>query len=333
MGRYIFKPTNLHLENEDSLNYYLELYKESLSTGELLVDLTNYDIYIANNGLEYPIPIIKNLREKIINWIDSEDNPLNIFLKLNEKNQNEYSDINIKIENINKLMEQIKKQEEESLIADDYLNSYSRIDHEVKYFYKDLTNYINSKVKLTSSLELELEKIIDDFYKRYMTSLRRLHLLYERYYNMEIDNIETKNLKDFFDEMISFEDIINMGVETNAKLNKTDIMDPPNVEISISLSMPKEDFTEDPSSIDYDSLKEEFIDKDLQENKYESNYDGEISYPIYDTEDNKSKIKTISLINKTSAKSTKKYTVEEDPTDSTKIRFKYTINSQGDREL
>lgn len=68
MGRYIYQPIIMTNYSDQE---YLKRYKQSIQTGELLVDLQNYDIYVTEEGIELPIPITKNLREVVMDYIRS----------------------------------------------------------------------------------------------------------------------------------------------------------------------------------------------------------------------------------------------------------------------
>ena len=51
---------------------YLTKYVNSLKTGEMLVDLTNHDIYVTEEGLNIPIPTTKKLREQVVNFLEND---------------------------------------------------------------------------------------------------------------------------------------------------------------------------------------------------------------------------------------------------------------------
>ena len=68
-GRYIYQPLNY--------DEYMKNYINTLKTGELLVDFHDYDIYVTEEGLNIPIPITKNLREKVLDFIRTNlDTPI-----------------------------------------------------------------------------------------------------------------------------------------------------------------------------------------------------------------------------------------------------------------
>lgn len=302
MNRYVFKPLSVYLnhENEDecenSLKEFLIKYKESLSTGEMFVDLTTYDIYIANNGLEYPIPIIKELRELCIEWIESNDNPLNILLKLNiDENSNS---ITSKIEKIDELMKKIKEQENELKKSDDYLNQYSRINHEVKYFYKNLSNYINNRIKRKYQIQLNLEKKIDNFYKRYIDLEKRYIGLLSRFESLEHEKLNYEYLLKYLEDEINIQDIINMSVESNVKLDKEEISDnPPNIELTFTIEIPKTDISLElltkisNGDISFADLRNEVIDEDFWDtsSKYENTNSKIISSKGYEITESENK--------------------------------------------
>jgi len=68
MGRYIYQPIIMEKYSDQE---YLKRYKQSIQTGEMLVDLQNYDIFVTEEGIELPIPITRNLREIVMSYIRS----------------------------------------------------------------------------------------------------------------------------------------------------------------------------------------------------------------------------------------------------------------------
>ncbi len=51
---------------------YLKNYVNSLKTGEMLVDLTNHDVYVTEEGVNIPIPTTKALRDEVINFLNND---------------------------------------------------------------------------------------------------------------------------------------------------------------------------------------------------------------------------------------------------------------------
>lgn len=64
MSRYKYIPM--------SYDDYMGKYINTLKTGELLVDLNNHDIYVTEEGFNIPIPTTKQLRDKIINYLEND---------------------------------------------------------------------------------------------------------------------------------------------------------------------------------------------------------------------------------------------------------------------
>lgn len=131
MGRYVYKPITTNYDPTDE-NQYLENYIKSIKSGELLVDLSNYDLYVTEEGVELPIPITKNLKKKIINFINSLDIEDRTQLLLNNLN---------KIENIKeKLVDLIGSIE---VLDKDLEISYKNLNNHKVYFEKITENNIN----------------------------------------------------------------------------------------------------------------------------------------------------------------------------------------------
>ena len=51
---------------------YLKNYVNSLKTGEMLVDLTNHDVYVTEEGVNIPIPTTKALRDEVVNFLNND---------------------------------------------------------------------------------------------------------------------------------------------------------------------------------------------------------------------------------------------------------------------
>ena len=64
LSRYRYLPIN----HKD----YVRKYIDSLKTGELLVDLTDHDIYVTEEGFNLPIPTTKALRDTIIEFLETD---------------------------------------------------------------------------------------------------------------------------------------------------------------------------------------------------------------------------------------------------------------------
>lgn len=55
-----------------SYDDYLKDYVNSLKTGEMLVDLTNHDIFVTEEGANIPIPTTKALRDKVVKFLETD---------------------------------------------------------------------------------------------------------------------------------------------------------------------------------------------------------------------------------------------------------------------
>lgn len=221
MGRYIFKPLIYSEENREE---FLEKYKESLQTGELLVDLKDYDIFISNAGLEYPIPVTSEIRKEIIEWIESEEGPLAQY-KQNElltESTDDTTEANIQrkkelIENLKKEIDRYRKLFTDN--TDDTENSLMRINRECNYFYRDLSSYTLTMVNDIDSYKNDVKKIINEILLRYLDVHRRFKKVKQKIYS--IDNM-VNNIEDKFEDSLKedFKKTINMGVSLNSKIDK-----------------------------------------------------------------------------------------------------------------
>ena len=244
MGRYIFKPLIYSEENREE---FLEKYKESLQTGELLVDLKDYDIFISNAGLEYPIPVTSEIRNEIINWIESEEGPLAQY-KMNElltEKTDDTTEANIKrkkelIENLKKEIDKYRKLFSDN--TDDTENSLMRIDRECNYFYRDLASYTLTMVTDMNSYIKDVKKLINEILLRYLNAYRRFREVKQKIYSITntIDNINNKESN--FEESLKedFKKIINMGVSLNSKMDKSLLSDDklPTYEATLKFKFP-----------------------------------------------------------------------------------------------
>ena len=149
MGRYVYKPLVTYFEGdpEEKKFEFIRAYKDSLTSGELLVDLYNYDIYVANNGMEYPVPSTPELKKEIIDWIESDEGPLGSYqvndLINSQVDKDSPSNIENKKERINNLLNQIELYKKEcTKQVDDNENMIKRIDRETDIWYNDLSKYV-----------------------------------------------------------------------------------------------------------------------------------------------------------------------------------------------
>lgn len=73
MARYKYIPI--------SYNDYMNNYLRGIKTGELLVDLTEHDIYVTEEGIAVPIPTTKILRNKIIDYLENDSDGIEMRRK------------------------------------------------------------------------------------------------------------------------------------------------------------------------------------------------------------------------------------------------------------
>lgn len=277
MSRYVYKPLTFYTDpnNKFAMKEFLELYKNSLESGELLVDLREYDIYIANNGIEYPIPIIKTLREEVINWIESEDNPINILSKLDNGSgeKKRFDTIKAKTEKIKELMKSINESENKlKNNIDDSVNTLMRAEREVRYFYTNLSSYLLSHSNEITSLEEDIGKIVTVAIGKMIEYYDSLQSIYNKLINYTFDDKNTKAVCDLLDKFIDMRKIINMTIESKNKLNKDLInKEPPKFKIDIKVTRKDSTVFNDSSGLKEDTEMNYFKNKDLFDYNYKDN--------------------------------------------------------------
>ena len=277
MSRYVYKPLTFYIDpnNKFAMKEFLELYKNSLESGELLVDLREYDIYIANNGIEYPIPIIKTLREEVINWIESEDNPINILSKLDNGSDEKkrFDTIKAKTEKIKELMKSINESENKlKNNIDDSVNTLMRAEREVRYFYTNLSSYLLSHSNEITSLEEDIGKIVTVAIGKMIEYYDSLQSIYNKLINYTFDDKNTKAVCDLLDKFIDMRKIINMTIESKNKLNKDLITkEPPQFKIDIKVTRKDSTVFNDSSGLKEDTEMNYFKNKDLFDYNYKDN--------------------------------------------------------------
>lgn len=277
MSRYVYKPLTFYIDpnNKFAMKEFLELYKNSLESGELLVDLREYDIYIANNGIEYPIPIIKTLREEVINWIESEDNPINILSKLDNGSgeKKRFDTIKAKTEKIKELMKSINESENKlKNNIDDSVNTLMRAEREVRYFYTNLSSYLLSHSNEITSLEEDIGKIVTVAIGKMIEYYDSLQSIYNKLINYTFDDKNTKAVCDLLDKFIDMRKIINMTIESKNKLNKDLInKEPPQFKIDIKVTRKDSTVFNDSSGLKEDTEMNYFKNKDLFDYNYKDN--------------------------------------------------------------
>lgn len=137
-------------------------YINTLRTGELLVDMQNYDIYVTEEGINIPIPITKGLREAVLKFINTELDT--VVLKKSQISDNIAYTI--------PLYEKINKQQQELFDRGMFLhNRKDNEDHRTIYLSKVNQNNINQLGDINIQLNdlpidkhtAELKSYIDKF--------------------------------------------------------------------------------------------------------------------------------------------------------------------------
>lgn len=106
-------------------NEYLKNYIDSLKTGELLVDLTEHDFYVTEEGINIPIPTTKALKQKVTDFLDNDISAIELKRQLaGNKTKNLYN-LNKSIED--KLNEIYSESRDLEGSGKDINNSYSFI--------------------------------------------------------------------------------------------------------------------------------------------------------------------------------------------------------------
>lgn len=144
MGRFSYQPINY----QD----YLDNYLKSLKTGELLVDLTNNDIYVTEEGNNIPIPSFQPLREIIINKINKDIEWAKTIKYIKERN----------IEKL--LLQKSEIEQKEQNIFNTYVKSTSELnDYHNRMIYIEKVNNFNVNQLGDLNLNLEqFEKFVQD---------------------------------------------------------------------------------------------------------------------------------------------------------------------------
>jgi 5'-deoxynucleotidase YfbR-like HD superfamily hydrolase len=237
MARYVFKPliTYFSGDPEEKKFDFIRAYKDSLTSGELLVDLYNYEIYVASNGMEYPIPSTPELRQEIIDYIESDDGPLGSLSKndlLNtESDDSSEANITRKKEKLESLMEEVKKYNEaciEKINSNE--NSLKRINRETANWYNNLSRYVYKQMYTSNVDGSEIVKVAYNIINKYIDLYKRLYYIdiFMENFNNDRQAITAK-LNEFKKEAKDlFVEIANNQAAVNQKLDKSEIMDSSN---------------------------------------------------------------------------------------------------------
>ena len=253
MSRYIFKPLVTYFpgktpeETEANKWDFIQAYKDSLTSGELLVDLYNYEIYVANNGLEYPVPSTPELRSEIIKWIESDEGPLASFSKndlLNTKSD-DASEANIarKKEKIKSMLIEVEKYNKackEKIDEDE--NTLLRTEREIDNWYESLSRYTRKNVFSSNASGAEICKSTYWVMAKYIDLYKRLRNIINFINVIDETPIDTSKYNDELKEI--FHELVNNQVAIDDKLDKSmlynnDKIKTPNYEFSLSFNAPK----------------------------------------------------------------------------------------------
>lgn len=236
MSRYIYKPLVTYFpgetpeETEANKYDFIQAYKKSLTSGELLVDLYNYDVYVANNGLEYPVPSTPELKKEIINWIESDEGPLASYSKydlLNDSGKDPTeSSIARKKAKADLMFKEVEKYNtacNEKIKNDE--NTLLRIEREVDIWYNNLADFTKKKVFSSNSDGTESVKVIYMIITKYYELYKRLRNILN--YLITLKANETK----INDELAAYTDslkeifvtLVNNQKAIESKLDKDEI--------------------------------------------------------------------------------------------------------------
>jgi len=142
MGRYVFQPMDF--------NEYMVNYIKTLKTGELLVDLSTHDFYVTDEGYQIPIPVSKNLRQAIIEFLNNDLEGIKIRMSLMQ-DRNKVLEI---------LYKKIREQQEEmNKVLKVYDNNISLENRESEVFFTNLTKFNLNRL---GTLELRVDSILNE---------------------------------------------------------------------------------------------------------------------------------------------------------------------------
>lgn len=243
MSRFIYKPlTGYTPENRKE---FLKLYKESIRKGELLVDLLNYDIYITNDGIEVPIPVTADLRNEIIEFIIGEFGPISqannsSFLEEAINVEDKPNDYVRKMNLMKNLRDQILEYRQNAVLENNELsNNIKRMNHEIVYFFNKINDYNFTKI-------LEVDPTIEDLLQVYVSNAIKYNEFADKYTTLVKRLQEYKDKIKKFNEKCdkTFDNIINLFSEINAKVDLRKYPLPPSIKYSITAG---ENINEDPT--------------------------------------------------------------------------------------
>ena len=197
MGRYIFQPM--------SYREYLSKFINTLKTGELLVNLEDHDIYVTEEGINIPVPIISPLRNDIINYLENDLEGIKVRMSLNPS----------RIDNLFKIKSEIEKEEQDiygkirelNSIEDYVRNKYVFINKITEYNVNQLGDLVDNVKDYGNSLG-NYKKEIDEL-MRIFNSINDDCSSYDKLYNN--NNAELMEIWNFLSDIYK---------ELNNKINK-----------------------------------------------------------------------------------------------------------------
>jgi len=239
MPRYSYKPLVGYFpgktpeETEASKYDFIQAYKDSLTSGELLVDLYNYEIYVANNGLEYPVPSTPELKKEIIEWIESDNGPLGALQKnelLNEQTDDPSDSTlkrkKIKLQLMINQVEAYNKACKEAIDAD--LNKVERVNREISNWYENLASFTKKLVYSKNMSGNEVEKVAYMVTAKYIDLYRRMLNIFNFIKSMGVTTeIDPEDIIENYDKTIKdiFHELVNNQISIESKLDITEIKD------------------------------------------------------------------------------------------------------------
>lgn len=203
MGRYIYKPILLKYSPGNEEEYKRE-YIKSIESGELLVDLSNYDLYVTEEGIELPIPSTKKIKDEIINFINNLD--LNNRISLFEQNISKIETLKQKAqlllsatEGFNRDLNIAKRQVQDHEVIFERINEKNihylgLLDSSFGEFPIGETNLTNENLRINSSLidqignyNTRIQELIENFNEIVND---------EKYYNYSYNNFSPRKIYD-----------------------------------------------------------------------------------------------------------------------------------------
>ena len=172
-GKYIYKP----LQFSDYINNYVNASK----TGEIMLDVENDDIYVTEEGINLPISKTKELRTKVLNFLNNDIDGINLKSHL----------VNRKLTYVKKLKDKIIENQNSAF---DILNnsSFQTYDDTSKRVYLEKVN--NYNIQQLGNIKLELDNTYDESIK-YNERLDELVKVFNKFstYNGDLNYVSTKN--------------------------------------------------------------------------------------------------------------------------------------------